>query len=136
MDSFHQNSIKKTGLNSTNVFDFVQKNKSENIDVFIFSPYFDQNAFHQNIFLQAISPHKEIEDLFEYFFKINNTNFDWKGAISDSTNTVFCNFFVAKSNFWIKWLSICENIYNEAENSNSTLLSCLIPVHPIDLPLI
>lgn len=115
----------KVGLNSTNVFDFIQKNKSQNIDVFIFSPYFDQNAFHQNIFLQAIPPHKEIEDLFDCFFKINKINFDWKGAISDSTNTVFCNFFVAKPNFWIKWLFICEYIYSEAENSNSILFKLL-----------
>ncbi len=115
----------KTNLNSTFVLDFIRRNESQNIDIFIFSPYFDQNAFHQNIFLQAIPPHKEIEKLFECFFKVNCANFDWKGAISDSTNTVFCNFFVAKPNFWIRWLSICECIYHEAENSNSTLFESL-----------
>jgi hypothetical protein len=111
----------KSRLNSRDVYKFIEPSKNENIDVFIFSPYFDQTAFHLNIFIQAIIPHKNIETIFDRLFLLYQPSYDWKKIVTDSRNTVFCNFFVAKPNFWNEWFDICEKIYSLAEDKNSEL---------------
>jgi hypothetical protein len=115
----------KTKLKSSDVYTFIEADKNVNTDIFIFSPYYDQTAFHLNIFLQATIPHQNIEAIFDRLFLFHQPSYDWKTIVTDSSNTVFCNFFIAKPNFWNEWFNICEKVYSLAEDKSSELYNHL-----------
>lgn len=108
----------KTGLASNTVYDFIKD--SEN-DVCIFSPFFDQSAFPINIFEQAATQHEGIYPILESAFKVINAEVDITSLVMDSTNTIFCNYFVAKKGFWEEWLRCCELIFDICEANSCEL---------------
>ncbi|CAN0261938.1 unnamed protein product, partial [Phaeothamnion confervicola] len=50
---------------------------------------------------------------------------DFERLIMDSTNTVFCNFIVAKPSFWRAWLAKCETLFQVAEDGTTDLANRL-----------
>ena len=112
----------KTNLDSSEVYKFIQANQA---DVIHFSPFFDQSAFPINIFSQATAQHQGIADPLEKALKILNKDFNPFEVIMNSTNTIFCNFFVAKKVFWKIWLKNCEMIFKIAESNTSELAMAL-----------
>lgn len=109
----------KTNLDSSEVYKFIQANQA---DVIHFSPFFDQSAFPINIFSQATAQHQGIADPLEKALKVLNKDLNPFEVVMNSTNTIFCNFFVAKKSFWKIWLKNCEMIFKISE-SNSTELA-------------
>jgi hypothetical protein len=121
---FSPNFHAKTGLNSSDVFSFVEK--SLGADVCLFSPFPCHSASFLNVF--------EHQDFFFKGLLYNASNFfyqfdqkvDLWNIINDSTNTVFCNFFLAKPRFWREWLTICEILYEQTRYLGHALNSkCL-----------
>ena len=47
-------------------------------------------------------------------------------AMTDSTNTIFSNYFVARPNFWTKWLDVTKKLYQRAEESKSGQKNSLV----------
>lgn len=103
----------KTGLTSTDVIDFVQANA--HADVVLFSPAFDQSAFFRNVFEQGEIFHPGLIQTSRSFLADISINIDLNTLVTDSTLTVFCNYFVAKPDFWKKWLEIGEMLYHYCE---------------------
>lgn len=108
----------KTNLDSGDVYKFISELKSD-VDVVTFSPFFDQSAFPLNVFIQLHTQEDGvIEQVKDIFLRINSS-VNIENLVMSSKNTIFCNYFAAKKDFWIEWLSICETIYSMAEDSNS-----------------
>lgn len=114
----------KTYLDSGDVYKFINDLKSD-VDVVTFSPFFDQSAFPLNVFIQLHTQEVGlIGSVRDIFFKINS-NVNIENLVMSSNTTIFCNYFVAKKDFWIKWLSICEAIFKMGEDKESDAYKAL-----------
>jgi len=107
----------KTGLDSATVFDFLQNTEA---DVVVFSPFFDLTASLLNIFNQ----HPQNVE-YENTFKALGYDFNVHHLVMTSQNTVFCNYFVAKSHVWQSWLTICNQLFVLSEANDTALASHL-----------
>lgn len=108
----------KTGLTHAAILSFMQDGMA---DVYTFSPQPDMGAFFLNVFEQ--------NDVFDPGFKaISQELFNTLGLgvnldhlIMDSRHIVFSNFIVARKEFWLAWLDICEKIYALCEEGATDL---------------
>ena len=110
----------KTGLDSFAVLDFAARH-ADSADVILFSPFFDQIAYPLNVFEQGAMQHPDTLGTFRECAQIVAPGIDFEGLIMDSTNTVFCNYFVARPAFWREWLGKCEALFDLAEARSSDL---------------
>ncbi|QJR09710.1 hypothetical protein DSM104443_00760 [Usitatibacter rugosus] len=109
----------KTGLDAAAVRNFVEQHGDA--DVLLFSPFFDQMAYPRNIFDQGNWQHPGTMDTFKECARLAEPTVDFDSLVMDSSNTVFCNYFVAKGAFWREWLERCERIFRIAEEGTSDL---------------
>lgn len=109
----------KTNLHSSDVFEFINKNKE--YDVILFSPYLDQIALFTNIIEQGCIAHPELKPVFKILGQKYFNGLDLDLMVNTSADTVFCNYFVAKAPFWHRWFLICEDIYASIENHGGSL---------------
>jgi hypothetical protein len=114
----------KTGLDAVAVRECVARN-AEGTDVVLFSPFFDQIAYPLNIFEQGAMQHADTLRTFRECALAVSPGIDFDALVMDSTNTVFCNFFVARPGFWRAWLAKCELLFGIAETGSSDLASRL-----------
>lgn len=114
----------KTGLDSVSVHEFITHH-SDDADVVLFSPFFDQGACALNMFEQGAMHHRGIWEVFQESVAVIAPEVDCKTLIMDSRNTVFCNYFLAKPAFWRRWFETCEVIYRIAEGTKSKLARML-----------
>lgn len=110
----------KTNLGAEQVKHFIHAGNAD-VDVFIFSPFFDLSAFFLSIFEQGNSFHPGFTDLLKEFLAATNQDIDVSALLTDSSNTVYCNYFVAKPKFWRAWLAQCEMIFRIAEERATPL---------------
>jgi len=110
----------KTNINGDDIISF-HESISSNIELINFSPYFDQASFYQNIFEQASSVHKNTANKISRIIYEIYPELQISDMVMTSENVIFCNFFTAKKCFWKKWLTVCEKIFEWAENSESPL---------------
>jgi len=110
--------MQKTGLGSKDVFEFIQSREG---DAFLFSPFFDQSAFPMNVLEQSAAQHKDLQSTIEESFRLLDPSINASTILMNSSNTIFCNFFVAKKKFWDTWLTYCELIFSIAEKNDSAL---------------
>ena len=111
---------RKTHLDSAAVHAFVNEG-GDSHDVMLFSPYFDQSAFYFNIFEQGSNQHPGLLDTFKQAAALIAPGIELENLITDSRNTVFCNYFVAKPRFWMAWFDKCERLFSAAEKAETTL---------------
>lgn len=90
-------------------------------DVVLLSPFFDQSAFYLNIFEQAISHHHGLLPVFQAAVAHIAPGVRLEALVTDQTNTVFSNFFIARPRFWREWLRLNEILFAEAEANASPL---------------
>jgi hypothetical protein len=108
---FHE----KTGLGSKQVIDFIDSH-SEHSDVAIFSPHWEHSVYFKNPFEQGDFRHPGLMKLSQYFFDYIGRNYNLSDLVSDSTSTVFCNYIVAKPDFWREWLRLANIFFELVEN--------------------
>lgn len=116
----------KTGLSSADVYLFLEQNKER--DVVLFSPFLDQIALFLNIIEQANFAHPELVPIFREVCDLYFPEIDPLLMVNSSEDTVFCNFFVAKPEFWARWYKICEDIFQLTENCSNSLGEALAGV--------
>jgi hypothetical protein len=110
----------KTSLDARAVVEFVAA-QADNVDVVLFSPFFDQMAYPLNIFEQGAMQHPDTLLTFRECALEIVPALDFDALVMDSTNTVFCNYFAARPGFWTAWLANCERIFAIAEAGGSDL---------------
>lgn len=104
----------KTGLSAQDVYDFLIEG-DPSIDVFSFSPFFDQTAMFENIFEQGETHHPGLIKASMDFMNAIGLDASLVSHIGHSRNTVYCNYFFAKPNFWRRWLKINEVLFTHCE---------------------
>ncbi|MGN6651721.1 hypothetical protein [Trinickia sp.] len=114
----------KTKLNSAAVHDFIAF-VPRDVDVIGFSPFFDQSAVFLNAFEQAATNHAGIWPVFEQAVALVAPGVNPHGAVMDSRQIIFCNYFVATAAFWRRWLAVNEVLFAVAEGGTSSLARLL-----------
>lgn len=110
----------KAGLSAQQVHEFVAT-MDESVDVVALSPFLDHTARHQNIFMQGVFYHPNAASAFVSAANVVAPGVSLNALVTDSTNTIFCNYFLAKPRFWRHWLSKAEMIFALAERSDTPL---------------
>jgi hypothetical protein len=110
----------KTGLSARQIEAFVATTAAD-VDVISFSPWFDEGVWHQNIFEQGEHHHPEAARVFQAGVDLIAPGVDLKTLITDSSNTIFCNYFLARPRFWRHWLDKAEIIFALAEKDDTPL---------------
>lgn len=109
----------KTGLDSAAVHDLIAT-RGSGADVIGFSPYFDHKALYLNVIEQAINFHG-LSDTFTQCASLIAPEFQVHRSVMTSVNAIFCNFLVAKPEFWREWLRHAERLFEIAEAGSTPL---------------
>jgi hypothetical protein len=107
--------FEKTGLTATDVHAHIEANPGH--DVYLFNPYFHLASWHQNLFVQASRTHQGIGKVFSEVLALLDIHTDVDQSVMSSMDTVYCNYFVAKLDFWKKWLMVSEFIFQLSEEN-------------------
>lgn len=110
----------KTGLTSDAVNTFIAS-QPVGADVVLFSPFFDQIALYWNVFEQGMNHHPGSFDTFQQAAALAVPGVDLRSLTTDSRNTVFSNYFVARPRFWRAWLEANERVFTVAESAQGDL---------------
>ena len=113
----------KTGFNSATVHELIDRHGGD-ADVISFSPYIEHIAPYLNIFEQAAACHGQVE-LFRECAALIAPEFRIEQSVMTSIDTIFCNFFVAKPEFWGEWLRHAERLFDIAEQHSTPLAQTL-----------
>ena len=105
----------KTSLGSAAVHDFIVSSGSA-IDVFLLSPSIHNSAYFLNVFEHGDAEHPGLKDIAKRLLERLGLPNDLDTLITDSRNTVFSNYFIAKPRFWRAWLDINEKMFAIAES--------------------
>ncbi|MDP1596844.1 MAG: tetratricopeptide repeat protein [Methylotenera sp.] len=109
----------KTNLSSADVYHFV--NEHLDVDVILFSPFFDQSSLFKNMFDQGAEAHAGIKEALIASVSKVAPEVDIAELVMDSSTTIFCNYIVAKPAFWREWFKLCDVLFKEAEGSSTEL---------------
>jgi hypothetical protein len=115
----------KTGLGSKQLTSFVNT-YAIHADVALFSTDWDQIAYFQNPFEQGEMWHPGLLDLSQSFFNAAGISMNLKSLVTDSSNTVFCNYLVARTNFWKQWLDLANKLFEMAEEKKTAISGQLV----------
>src|SRR5580700_5144909 len=110
----------KTNLTSTLVRDFIA-GADPATDVLLFSPSIHNSAYFLNVFEHGESEHPGLAKVAARFFEAIDPSVRIAELVSDSRNTVYSNYFIAKPRFWRAWLEINERMYSIAETPADAL---------------
>jgi hypothetical protein len=119
----------KSGLDSARVHAFAQR-VPDSTDVIVLSPFFDDGAFAMNVFVQGTFDNADSWTVFVDAVKHLMPDVQLGELVMDSTNTIFCNYFLAKPAFWRCWLETAERLFVEAERDETPLGKSLNQGHP------
>jgi len=111
--------FEKTGLTASDVYNQIENNPGH--DVYLFNPYFHLAAWHPNLYIQASAAHQGIGQVFNNVLALLSININVEQLVMSSLDTVYCNYFVAKLDFWKNWLMISEFIYQLSEENQHPL---------------
>jgi len=114
----------KTGLSHAGVMSYINNSGME-VDVFTFSPQPDMGAFFLNVFEQNDVFDPGFKDISQELFNTIGVNVNLDSLVMDSRQIVFSNFIVAKKEFWLEWLAICEQIFAICELNATDLANKL-----------
>lgn len=113
----------KTGLDSAAVYEFIER-QGGRADVIAFSPFFQDMAYPLNIMEQAVLHHGSAET-FAQSAALIAPDFRLDQSTMNSANTIYCNYFVAKRDFWSEWLRQGERLFQIAEEGLTPLAQAL-----------
>jgi len=110
----------KTNLGAAEVRDFIQ-GSAPATDVVLFSPSIHNSAFYWNVFEHGNAEHPGLLRVANAFFARIGHPMPLEDLVSDSRNTVYSNYFIAKPRFWREWLRITEQMFAIAESAADPL---------------
>jgi hypothetical protein len=110
----------KTRLTAADVKAFILE-PGQAPDIVIFSPLWDMSAIFKNVFEQAEAYHPGISGTMSAFFRRIRPDICLDQRVTDSSNTIFCNYFAARPSFWRPWLKIGEELFDLAERGEGDL---------------
>lgn len=115
----------KTGLRGSDVIRYIEQSEAE---VISFSPYFHQIVLFSNPFVQGNHYHPGLLELSQDVFNKLGLGIQVKDWVTDQTRSIFCNYFVAKYSFWLKYLELSEQVFTLAQGSSDLALKLNSPI--------
>jgi hypothetical protein len=110
----------KTNLSAAAVREFASAADAA-ADVILFSPSIHNSAYYWNVFDHGDSEHPGLKHVARQLLERLDLPHDLDSLISDSRNTVYSNYFIAKPRFWRAWLAVNEKIFAIAETPADAL---------------
>ena len=110
----------KTGLDFASISEFINSSYT-NQDIVTFSPFWDLCSIFKNVFEQGDFFHPQLANICKLFCNEFAAGLDTQNAITHSQNTIFCNYFLAKKNFWFEWVNLGDKLFQCAELNSSPL---------------
>jgi hypothetical protein len=110
----------KTNLEAKRVRDFILA-ADPAADVVLFSPSIHNSAYYWNVFEHGEAEHPGLMGTAKTLFARLGLPGDLDMLVTDSRNTVFSNYFIAKPRFWREWLAINEKMFAIAEAPGDVL---------------
>jgi hypothetical protein len=110
----------KTSLSSDVVREFMLAADSTT-DVVLLSPSIHNSAYYLNVFEHGDAEHPGLKNVAKRLFERLELPNDLDSLVSDSRNTVYSNYFIAKPRFWRAWLAINEKMFAIAETPSDAL---------------
>ena len=110
----------KSSLSSDVVREFILDADTA-VDVVLLSPSIHNSAYYLNVFEHGDAEHPGLKDVAKRLFERLGLPNDLDSLVSDSRNTVFSNYFIAKPRFWRAWLAINEKMFAIAETPSDAL---------------
>ena len=110
----------KSSLSSDVVREFILDADTA-VDVVLLSPSIHNSAYYLNVFEHGDAEHPGLKDVAKRLFQRLGLPNDLDSLVSDSRNTVFSNYFIAKPRFWRAWLAINEKMFAIAETPSDAL---------------
>ena len=90
-------------------------------DVILLSPSIHNSAYYLNVFEHGDAEHPGLKNVAKRLFQRLGLPDDLDSLVSDSRNTVYSNYFIAKPRFWRAWLAINEQMFAIAEAPSDAL---------------
>src|SRR6202045_1103 len=90
-------------------------------EVILLSPSIHNSAYYLNVFEHGDTEHPGLKNVAQRLFERLGLPNDLDSLVSDSRNTVFSNYFIAKPRFWRAWLAINEKMFAIAETPSDAL---------------
>ncbi len=95
----------------------------EKNELIFICPQPEVGGIFQNIYYGSNFTDPGALEIYQNIFRSIDLNINLKTFITDSRNTIYSNYFIAKPVFWKHWLDVCEKIFNLAEgNTQNSLL--------------
>jgi hypothetical protein len=110
----------KTNLSEAEVREFIQ-DAGATADVVLFSPSIQNSCYYLNVFEHGEAEHPGLAGVAARLFARIGRPLDLDGFISDSRNTVYSNYFIARPKFWRAWLAVTEQMFAIAEAPDDPL---------------
>lgn len=117
----------KTGLDHSKISEFARQHGRDH-DVLIFSPFWDLNSLFLNPFEQGEFFHPGLlacSQLLVDSFGASNASGRLADLVMHADNTIFCNYFIAKKSFWLRWLELGEHLFRSAEQGGTPIAAML-----------
>lgn len=110
----------KTGLAAGDALGFAAA-APPGTDVVIFSPAWDMGALFWNVFDQTTFFYPEFTQVAQQFTRKVGLANKLDQVVTDSRNTVFCNYFLARPRFWRRWLEINGAMFEMSERKGDRI---------------
>lgn len=114
----------KSGYSSSEALEFINSAPQE-ADVIHFLPFWDMTAYFMNCFEQGNHWHPGLKEVSSDFFNEIGFHDNVNNIVMSSDRTIFCNYFVAKPKFWMRWLKIADHLFNCSESKKHHLFTKL-----------
>ena len=107
----------KTNLSGQDALNFINANPGH--DVYLFNPCIVNEALFANSWEQGDLYHPNISVIGNKFLtKLGYEDVDVKSMILDRNKTVFANYVVSNTDFWIRFMEFSRKLFTEAEKDS------------------
>jgi hypothetical protein len=110
----------KTNLNAAAAREFILAADAAT-EVILLSPSIHNSAYYLNVFEHGDAEHPGLKSVAKRLLERLGLAADLESLVSDSRNTVYSNYFIAKPRFWRAWLGINEKMFAIAETPGDPL---------------
>ena len=115
----------KTGFNSEFVIETISKAPPDT-DVILLSPAWDQICYFKNPWEQGEAWHPGITEISLLTHSKCGINIDINSLVTDLSNCVYSNYFLANKKFWNKWHELATNFFHFMESPEAFDIACNI----------
>ncbi len=106
--------FEKTGIDATGVLKAIEANY-DSMDIAIFSTAWDQLAYFINPWEQGEVWHSGLTALTQAFLSEHGFTTDLRNIVTDSANSAFSNYVIAKKDYWLAWQDLAEKFFAYVE---------------------